>query len=93
MFIEPATATGIPEDYMERVKTVHSVGGFGSQGYGYEWKIEEARKNLLRTHTTAVSAKMLYNLAQVSDVNYLSMGKENSLTCLRVGRIPTCKIF
>lgn len=92
IFIEPATATGIPEDYMERVKTVHSVGGFGSQGYGYEWKIEEAKKNLLRTHTTAVSAKMLYNLAQVRNVNYFSKGRKD-LTFIRVGRIPTCKIF
>jgi phenylalanyl-tRNA synthetase alpha chain len=50
---------------MERVKKVHSVGGYGSQGYGYDWKIEEAQKNLLRTHTTAVSARMLYKLAQV----------------------------
>jgi phenylalanyl-tRNA synthetase alpha subunit len=32
--------------------------------YKYDWKIEEAKKNLLRTHTTAVSARMLYKLAQ-----------------------------
>lgn len=32
--------------------------------YGYDWKLEEAQKNLLRTHTTAVSARMLYKLAQ-----------------------------
>lgn len=32
--------------------------------YGYDWSIEEAQKNLLRTHTTAVSARMLYKLAQ-----------------------------
>ena len=63
--LDPATATGIPADYMERVKKVHSSGGYGSQGYGYDWKIEEAQKNLLRTHTTAVSARMLYSLAQV----------------------------
>ena len=48
---------------MERVKKVHSEGGFGSQGYGYDWSREEASKNLLRTHTTAVSARMLYKLA------------------------------
>lgn len=53
---------------MEDVKRVHSVGGFGSVGYGYDWKIEEARKNLLRTHTTAVSARMLYKLAQVCKI-------------------------
>ena len=33
------------------------------QGYGYDWKVDEASKNLLRTHTTAVSARMLYKLA------------------------------
>ncbi|KAG8388219.1 hypothetical protein BUALT_Bualt02G0102900 [Buddleja alternifolia] len=33
--------------------------------YGYEWKREEANKNLLRAHTTAVSSRMLYALAQV----------------------------
>lgn len=35
--------------------------------YGYDWKIEEAQKNLLRTHTTAVSARMLYKLAKEKD--------------------------
>ena len=32
--------------------------------YQYEWKIEEAKKNILRTHTTAVSSRMLYKLAK-----------------------------
>lgn len=32
--------------------------------YGYDWKREEAEKNLLRTHTTAVSTRMLHALAQ-----------------------------
>lgn len=36
-----------------------------SRRYGYDWKREEANKNLLRTHTTAVSSRMLYALAQV----------------------------
>ncbi|VVB08474.1 unnamed protein product [Arabis nemorensis] len=52
------------EDYVERVKQVHESGGYGSRGYNYEWKREEANKNLLRTHTTAVSARMLYSLAE-----------------------------
>jgi phenylalanyl-tRNA synthetase alpha subunit len=30
----------------------------------YDWSIGEAKKNLLRTHTTAVSSRMLYALAQ-----------------------------
>jgi len=61
---DPATSNRFPTDYKERVEKVHSKGGFGSQGYGYDWKIEEASKNLLRTHTTAVSARMLYRVAQ-----------------------------
>ncbi|CAA2998982.1 phenylalanine--tRNA ligase alpha subunit, cytoplasmic-like [Olea europaea subsp. europaea] len=61
---EPSTTKMLPEDYVERVKAVHESGGYGSRGYGYEWKREEANKNLLRTHTTAVSTRMLYALAQ-----------------------------
>lgn len=54
----------IPSDYLERVKDIHENGGFGSIGYGYSWSVEESQKNLLRTHTTAVSSRMLYKLAQ-----------------------------
>ncbi|PAV55971.1 hypothetical protein WR25_25439 [Diploscapter pachys] len=61
---DPAAATQFPQDYLERVKTVHSKGGYGSSGYNYDWKLEEAQKNVLRTHTTAVSARQLYKLAQ-----------------------------
>ena len=61
---DPANSVSLPADYLPKVKKVHSEGGFGSQGYGYDWKLEEAQKNLLRTHTTAVSARMLRQLAQ-----------------------------
>jgi len=61
---DPAISTEFPMDYLGKVKTVHSKGGFGSIGYGYNWKIEEAQKNVLRTHTTAVSARQLYLLAK-----------------------------
>lgn len=57
-------ASNFPQDYLERVKQTHQHGGYGSIGYGYDWKIVEAEKNLLRTHTTAVSSRMLYRLAQ-----------------------------
>ncbi|KAJ3229558.1 hypothetical protein HDU81_005253 [Chytriomyces hyalinus] len=61
---DPATDDKFPKDYMERVKKVHSEGGYGSIGYGYDWKKEEAEKLILRTHTTAISSNMLYKLAQ-----------------------------
>ncbi|KAH7697327.1 phenylalanyl (f) trna synthetase protein 1 b, partial [Aphelenchoides avenae] len=61
---DPAISTEFPKDYLERVKQVHAKGGYGSIGYEYDWKLEEAQKNVLRTHTTAVSARQLYQLAQ-----------------------------
>lgn len=60
---QPANCLEIPADYMQKVNETHSKGGFGSKGYGYDWQEGEARKNLLRTHTTAVSSQMLYKLA------------------------------
>eukprot|EP00270_Netrium_digitus_P014338 TRINITY_DN4861_c0_g1_i1.p1 TRINITY_DN4861_c0_g1~~TRINITY_DN4861_c0_g1_i1.p1 ORF type:complete len:371 (+),score=119.83 TRINITY_DN4861_c0_g1_i1:30-1142(+) len=61
---DPALTQFLPEDYVARVKEMHEHGGHGSIGYGYDWKREDANKNLLRTHTTAVSSRMLYKLAQ-----------------------------
>merc|ERR1712224_469562 len=61
---EPARAQDIPPDYLERVKTMHEKGGAGSVGWRYDWSEEEARKNILRTHTTAVSARTLYAMGE-----------------------------
>ncbi|XP_076761725.1 phenylalanine--tRNA ligase alpha subunit isoform X2 [Xylocopa sonorina] len=75
---DPARTTKFPMDYLEKVKKVHSEGGYGSLGYRYDWKIEEAQKNLLRTHTTAVSARMLYKLMQQDEfkpVKYFSIDR------------------
>jgi phenylalanyl-tRNA synthetase alpha chain len=59
----PATAQDIPRDYLEKVKEMHEKGGQGSIGWRYDWSEDEARKNILRTHTTAVSARTLHELA------------------------------
>nr|XP_042906092.1 phenylalanine--tRNA ligase alpha subunit [Parasteatoda tepidariorum] len=75
---DPQEAGDFPMDYLEKVKQVHSVGGYGSQGYKYDWKLSEAKKNLLRTHTTAVSARMLYQLAKkepFAPAKYFSIDK------------------
>ncbi|KAH8741412.1 phenylalanyl-trna synthetase-like protein [Cryptosporidium ryanae] len=50
--------------HVDKVKQVHEIGGYDSIGLSYNWSIEEASKNLLRTHTTAVSVRILYQLAQ-----------------------------
>ena len=44
---------------------IHEKGGYGSHGYRYIWKKSESQKNILRTHTTAISSQMLYQLSQM----------------------------
>jgi phenylalanyl-tRNA synthetase alpha chain len=61
---DPARTLSVPEDYYEVVKNTHEKGGFGSIGYGCNFQRDEAMKNLLRTHTTAISAQMLYKMAK-----------------------------
>lgn len=52
----------LPKQYKE-VKSMHeSGGGIGSKGWQYEWSQEVAKKAVLRTHTTAVSARSLTKL-------------------------------
>ncbi|GMH87952.1 hypothetical protein TrVE_jg2362 [Triparma verrucosa] len=60
---DPAQTVSVPEEYYKRVVKMHEEGGSGSIGYRYNFKEGDARKNLLRTHTTAVSSQMLYKLA------------------------------
>nr|XP_036215407.1 phenylalanine--tRNA ligase alpha subunit [Bactrocera oleae] len=75
----PAKSYKFPQEYMQRVQEVHSRGGYDSTGYVYDWKLEEAQRNTLRTHTTAVSARMLYKLANQAEgfrpVKYFSIDK------------------
>jgi len=60
---DPATSLPPPKEYYDRVSKVHEHGGYGSLGYRAPWSDEESRKLLLRTHTTASSASMLWKLA------------------------------
>lgn len=53
--------------YYRNVSKVHVSGGYGSAGYRAPWSDEESRKLVLRTHTTAVSARMLKQLADESN--------------------------
>ncbi|QPG75164.1 Phenylalanyl-tRNA synthetase, beta subunit, cytoplasmic [Brettanomyces nanus] len=55
-----------PEDkqYWENIKKVHQGGAYGSIGYRYPWKSDESLREVLRTHTTAISSRMLKKLAE-----------------------------
>lgn len=83
-----------PMEYLECVKRTHERGGYGSTGYQYDWKFEEAQKNLLRTHTTAVSARMLYKLGQqVGKMIGVCMGLSQLKLALITVHLPSLSLF
>ena len=50
-------------DRVEHVRQTHENGWTtGSNGWGYDWSRDEAERNVLRTHTTSVSAQKLSEL-------------------------------
>jgi len=55
-------------ELVDRVKNAHqgSSDGKWPTGYQYKWSESESSKNVLRTHTTAVTSRMLHNLAGVA---------------------------
>jgi phenylalanyl-tRNA synthetase alpha chain len=64
---------------VEKIKKAHESGVGGSKGWQYNWKSEEAEKNVLRTHTTCLSAQTLVNLSKDLKKNlpakYFALGK------------------
>ncbi|MBD3313527.1 phenylalanine--tRNA ligase subunit alpha [Candidatus Woesearchaeota archaeon] len=62
---------------VDSVKSMHEDGGqTGSKGWGYSWDTEKAKSNVLRTHTTVLSAKTLANLKkECLPAKYFSVAK------------------
>ena len=54
-----ATECDLPQEYITPVKEMHEKGGGISRGWGGKWSEDVARKQVLRTHTTAVTIKYL----------------------------------
>jgi len=50
---------------IKNVKTAHESGVDKSTGWQYNWNEEEAKKAVLRTHTTCLSARTLYALSKL----------------------------
>jgi len=56
--------SGADANFVQQVKAVHENGGnTGSTGWGYSWDEEVAKKNVLRTHTTAATCRHLVKAA------------------------------
>ena len=52
----------LDSELLHKVKRIHEDGGdTGSDGWGYSWSEEEAKKALLRTHTTIETIRYLSN--------------------------------
>ena len=74
-FVENPETSDLSEygDKVEHVKETHENGWeTGSRGYGGDWLEEEAEKNVLRTHTTAISARTLHEI----DINEEELPKK-----------------
>ncbi len=57
---QPKEAKGIPEPFLTRVAAAHRDGGnTGSSGWGYPFDMKRARRLVLRSQGTAVSARTL----------------------------------
>ena len=57
---EPRHASHLPEPYLQRVAATHADGWqTGSRGWGYRFDPDFARRTILRSHGTVVSAKTL----------------------------------
>ncbi len=53
----------LQNEFLNKVKQVHENGGnTGSKGWQYKFNIEETKKNVLRTHTTVLSARTIATL-------------------------------
>ena len=64
------------KEIMKRVKESHESGVLGSKGWQYKWKEEDAKRPILRTHTTLLSTHTLARLKQ-SQIpgKFFSIGK------------------
>ncbi len=69
----------LPNDkrILKEVKRAHEGGVDGSLGWSYEWSEEEAKKVMLRTHTTCLSIKTLIDIAAKKEfpAKYFALGK------------------
>ena len=70
-YLNNPKAARLPEkDRVKAVKDTHENGGeSGSQGWGYEWDEDIAKKTLLRTHTTATTIRRLAQYHRDNDVS------------------------
>jgi len=62
---------------VKKVRQTHEIGTKSSKGWGYNWDEEEAKKLVLRTHTTCLSARKLYEISKSKNKQgkFFALGK------------------
>ncbi len=65
------------ENLTSEIKKAHEVGVDGSIGWRYDWNEKDAKKVVLRTHTTCLSAQNLQKIARTGEfpAKYFALGK------------------
>jgi len=73
----PKKGTLPDKKLVEHIKNIHETGGnTGSKGWRYLWKEEPSTRNVLRTHTTVLSSRMLSSLsAKDIPAKYFALGR------------------
>ena len=76
-YIKEAVGKLPNKELVNKVKTAHEQGVDKSKGWQYSWDEEDAKKVVLRTHTTCLSAKVLASLDMKKDfpAKFFSIGK------------------
>jgi len=89
-FIKNKTAKLPDKRLVEEIKKAHEGKIKGSKGWNYEWYETDAKKVLLRTHTTCISAKTLKEIADKKEfpAKYFALGK-----CFRNETVDTTHGF
>lgn len=67
----------LPDKIVDKVKDAHEGKIKGSKGWNYDWKEEDAKKVVLRTHTTCLSVRTLVEIAKKKEfpAKYFALGK------------------
>ena len=67
----------LPTEFTDKIKKTHEDGGdSGSTGWKSKWDSKKAAENLLRTHTTALSAQTIKNLKKEDlPAKFFAVGK------------------
>ncbi|MFH1668532.1 MAG: phenylalanine--tRNA ligase subunit alpha [Candidatus Woesearchaeota archaeon] len=77
-------------DTVRKVKAMHEKGGdIESTGWQYDWNADVSKKNVLRTHTTVLSAKTIAALKKEEwPAKYFAVGR-----CFRNEAMDWCHLF